>query len=454
MDNPFKINLFEKLPNSQSTTTGTTASTNSVASVFDDVLKSTLKITKTNVSSAAGTTSILGALNKTLYENNKTDSSQSTIHGMSEQEYRDYQKFVYEQYGITTDDHYNEYNKTNDPTDRWSVAEAMANACNDGNTFKAMEKVAQSCDSILDLVLDAKLDDYINNVCGGKIPDWDDLENSSRLLNEYGIKVTKDNNLYSFSLVDDNGNVIQDEDGHLAQVYKTDMLMPDGLTQNNEIHIAEALDAMGFDCMSALDLSPEDYELVKQMAQIENSQLGTSSNINGSNAAQIRVAVIGVHDERTGRFSKVRAQDNSAWTNGTYVDKYTGETTGRRKYWSGAELANRAAYRGQKGNSQSYGRNLGMGSSGSTGSTSGSSGSGGVSRGGAVSDREVDSSSKIAVSLVEFNKIVRGLIKEKHCSQSEALTIASEKYMVKGIADIKQYYEAKVAKEAAEDQTA
>ena len=91
---------------------------------------------------------------------------------------------------------------------------------------------------------------------------------------------------------------------------------------------------MGFDCMSVLDLSKEEYEMVKQMAQMSNSELGTASAFKGSNERAIRNEVLGTYDHASKTWSKAKKQDNSAWVNGTYTDKVTGEQTGARKRYS------------------------------------------------------------------------------------------------------------------------
>lgn len=291
-----------------------------------------------------GTTSqTVDNLNDTLEQRNKTDDTE--IHGMSDQEYAEYRRIMWEEYGIALEDGFNYGHFQN-------VAVAMGESCSQGTRYSAQCKVAQSYDTVLDLVLDAKLSAAIADIFKGDTdPNWESLcksGNAGRLLKEYGIQIVKTGDRqYCFSLVDENGNVIQDSEGHLAQVYKNDYLMPDGQCQQNEVHVSAALDAMGFDCWSVLDLSKEEYQMVLEMAKMNNSDLGTASQFKGNNELAIRAEVLGTYDKNTRTWSKAKKQDNSSWVNGTYTDKVTGEVTGAKKrYREFLQARDSGAYRG------------------------------------------------------------------------------------------------------------
>ena len=86
--------------------------------------------------------------------------------------------------------------------------------------------------------------------------------------------------------------------------------------------------------MSILDLSAEEYEMVKELAKLDNNQLGTSSGINGNDELTIRNLVLGSYDKATNSWSKAKKQNNTDWVNGTYTDKVSGETTGARKRYN------------------------------------------------------------------------------------------------------------------------
>ena len=292
--------------------------------------------------------STMEALNQALAERNEKEKATSIIHGMSDAEYQEYQKLMYEQYGIILENGYNYGHFQN-------VAVAMGESNSNSTRFNAACKAAQSYDSVLDLVLDAKLTAAIADIFKNDTdPNWGRLASSGmngRLIRDYGIKIVQcGDRQYCVSLVDKDGNVIQDSDGHLAQVYKSDMLMPDGQAQQNEVHVSAALDAMGYDCWSVLDLTPEEYQMVKEMAKLDNSQLGSSSHFRGDNELAIRNEVLGTYDQSTHTWTKAKKQDNSAWLAGTYVDMVTGETTGARKRYS-QFLRERDAgyYRGKSG---------------------------------------------------------------------------------------------------------
>lgn len=291
--------------------------------------------TQTGSTAKGATTSdTVDNLNATLAQRNNEEAANggNEVHGMSDAEYAEFRRKMYEDYGIALEDGYNYGHFQN-------VAVAMGESCSQSTRYSAMCKAAQSYDTVLDLVLDAKLSAAIADIFKGDTdPNWESLcksGNAGKLLKEYGIQIVKTGDRqYCFSLVDENGNVIQDSEGHLAQVYKNDYLMPDGQCQQNEVNISAALDAMGFDCMSVLDLSKEEYQMVLEMAQMSNSELGTASQFKGSDEMSIRREVLGTYDNATKTWSKAKKQDNSSWVNGTYTDKVTGETTGAKKRYS------------------------------------------------------------------------------------------------------------------------
>ncbi len=299
-------------------------------SVFEEDNEEYFDRQRGTTAKGATTSQTVDNLNDTLEQRNRTDDTE--IHGMSDQEYAEYRRIMYEEYGIALEDGYNYGHFQN-------VAVAMGESCSQGTRYSAMCKAAQSYDTVLDLVLDAKLSAAIADIFHGDTdPNWESLcksGNAGRLLKEYGIQIVKTGDRqYCFSLVDENGNVIQDSEGHLAQVYKNDYLMPDGQCQQNEVHVSAALDAMGFDCWSVLDLSKEEYQMVLEMAKMNNSDLGTASQFKGGDERAIRAEVLGTYDNATKTWSKAKKQNNSSWVNGTYVDKVNGEQTGAKKRYS------------------------------------------------------------------------------------------------------------------------
>lgn len=316
-------------------------SQNSLNSIFDQCEFSTIKNKNYITSEVSATNNILDNihnLNNIITQRNQAEVEDNTkngtymgLHGMSEQEYDEYQAWMYANYGIEVENQ--------------SVGNFQSAAVSMERIIGTQwaEEMATSYDSVLDLVLDEKLNNAINEMFGeDSMPSWDRLYASrGTLLENYGIAIDcldpqNEHSTYVVSLVDEEGNVIQDENGNLAQTIKNDKLMPDGLAQRNEIFNSAVLDMMGYDCMSALDLSAQEYEMIKEMAKMDNSELGSSSNYKGSDGHTLRnknkedlKAKNGVDTN-----GKIILTDASAWLNGEYTDEQTGETTGRKKYWS------------------------------------------------------------------------------------------------------------------------
>ena len=258
------------------------------------------------------------------------DGKYKGIHGMSEREYDEYQAWMYYAYGIEVEN----LSVGNFQSAAVSMERAIGKQWAD--------EMAASYDTVLDLVLDEKLNQAMDEIFGeGTMPGWDSLYGArNTLFKEYGILIdcldpNNTHKTYSVSLVDENGNVIQDENGKLAQTIKNDLLMPDGLAQINEIFNSAVLDMMGYDCASILDLSPEEYQMIKEMASLSSSELGTSSGYKGSNGHALRNKVRDDLRAKNGVDSegKIIKTDATDWLNGTYVDKYNDETIGRKAYW-------------------------------------------------------------------------------------------------------------------------
>jgi hypothetical protein len=110
-----------------------------------------------------------------------------------------------------------------------------------------------------------------------KIEDLSSAKNQAKL-KEAGIEFkVLDHRIYTFSLVDDDGNVIQDEEGNLAQVIMTDKVLPDGYMQGTDKNWNAVLDYVGYNCVSELDYTKEEWAQIQELANLDNSELGTSS---------------------------------------------------------------------------------------------------------------------------------------------------------------------------------
>lgn len=251
-------------------------------------------------------------------------------HGLSYQEYDEIQFYSYYGYGVELDNQ--------SAGNFQSMAVSMERCI--GQEYA--EEVAASYDSVLDLVLDLKFAKAMEDIFGSAdaMVNWDSLmapKTLQRLKDEYGISLTKTGNYYSLALVDEDGNVIKDENGNLAQHLTTDRFIPDGLSQSNERWIGLFLDAMGYDCVSMLDYSPEEWDLIEQAALLDNKYLG-SARVEANqeivkNGSQAQKYVREQHN-LLGPDGKLALKDDdySAWLNGEYVDPQ-GNKTGRRAYW-------------------------------------------------------------------------------------------------------------------------
>lgn len=254
--------------NSYTTRTNNQGSRASSTSIFDDGNDTTSRAREIKL---YGRSRQIAELNSMAQGANQEDTEE--IHGLADDEYLDLQAKL-KDYGIEYENlsHGNFSN----------VAQSMAKQI--GKTW-CYDTIAASYDSVLDLVLDEKFNNAIRDMGISRDDwNWDSIIKNygARLEKDYGIVINKtsDRN-YWVSLVDENGNVIQDEQGHLAQVKKTDCMLPDGLAQDVEKFASAAIDAMGYDCVSILDFTPEEYALIKEMASldIKNSELGTASSI-------------------------------------------------------------------------------------------------------------------------------------------------------------------------------
>lgn len=77
------------------------------------------------------------------------------------------------------------------------------------------------------------------------------------------------NRVYTFSLVDENGNVLQDENGNKGSIIFGDCLIPDGYAQGAEFNLSSILDQMGYDCVSKADFIGNEEEYFDVINQVE-----------------------------------------------------------------------------------------------------------------------------------------------------------------------------------------
>ena len=151
------------------------------------------------------------------------------------------------------------------------------------NRIKEEEKqeIAKTFDSKLDLQLQADLAAVMKKHGARRYIDLICKEGAAADLKKLGIVVQSldksgnpkkpkngDRN-WLISRVDSNGNLIKDEKGALAQ-FKMKDFNSDSYIQNCELYVNDLLKIAGYDCVSSLDLSPE------ELAQIASLQGDTS----------------------------------------------------------------------------------------------------------------------------------------------------------------------------------
>lgn len=148
------------------------------------------------------------------------------------------------------------------------MADVTADFDGDGKmeTQNIINTIVDSCDSKLDLVIDYALRDAVQHFGTACLAGLLSDEGQQYLKDKYGIVVNrvgdKWDRVYSFSIVDENGKVLQDEDGGLATKVFADNLTADGNLGPLERNLASVLDNMGYDCVSDADFvgKESDYE--------------------------------------------------------------------------------------------------------------------------------------------------------------------------------------------------
>ena len=128
----------------------------------------------------------------------------------------------------------------------------------------AAQAMAASYDSELDLYIEDSIQEFIEKYCGNDTAFWWDgrgfmqPEMQEKLYQEYGIVINQvgdDRRTYSFSLVDQDGNVLEDANGNKGSILWGDWVIPDGFAQGAELNLSSILDSIGYDCVSKADFA-------------------------------------------------------------------------------------------------------------------------------------------------------------------------------------------------------
>ena len=153
--------------------------------------------------------------------------------------------------------------------------------------------IANSFDSVLDLYIQREVENCIkkfgkstgsNGFLSEKALEYLKTEKHI-VVNDVQCTAAKmKGKVWSFSLVDDEGNIMQDENGKLGSCIFADGLNADGYLEKAEIQFSNVLDELGYDCISRADFKGTDKEYDQMLKEIEagiNSGLyqGSDKNI-------------------------------------------------------------------------------------------------------------------------------------------------------------------------------
>lgn len=157
-----------------------------------------------------------------------------------------------------------------------------------GEELALADAIAASFDSELDLYIQEKVNEAMRKFgscskgyLGEKAQKWL-KDNYNIVVEAVGSEEKQTNRAYAFSLVDENGNVIQDANGKKGSYIFADCLIPDGYAQGAEVNLSSILDQMGYECISKADFighENEYYELISAVE--ENLQSGLYSASDG-----------------------------------------------------------------------------------------------------------------------------------------------------------------------------
>ncbi len=167
-----------------------------------------------------------------------------------------------------------------DQNEKWRISMDV-NGDGTPDDVKLTDAIRQCGDSELDLYVQAKVDEVMKKY--GHCSKGYLSEDAIADLKAAGIRVdsvgasdgTNTNRAYAFTLVDEEGNVLQDENGKAGNYIMADCLIPDGYAQGAERELVSILDTMGEDLISKADFVGRESDYYDVVAQVEaNIQSG------------------------------------------------------------------------------------------------------------------------------------------------------------------------------------
>ena len=157
----------------------------------------------------------------------------------------------------------------------------------EGEGENLADAIAKSYDSELDLFIHEKVEEAIAKFgCCSKQYLSEDAQkwlkdNYNIVVEAVGAEDQQTNRTYAFSLVDENGNVIQDENGKKGSIIFSDCLIPDGFAQGAEVQLSSILDQLGYECLTKADFignEDEYYDMIKNIEEgLKNGEYQSSN---------------------------------------------------------------------------------------------------------------------------------------------------------------------------------
>ena len=141
----------------------------------------------------------------------------------------------------------------------------------EGETMSGVEAMADSYDSVLDLYTQAQFEKVLEEYGWGTFGDGCQFmkpENLADIRKKYGIDIkmveTKNadgsravagiqDRTFEISLIDKDGNIIEDAEGKKSTILFGDWVIPDGCAQGAEFDFISVIDQAGYDCISKAD---------------------------------------------------------------------------------------------------------------------------------------------------------------------------------------------------------
>lgn len=130
-------------------------------------------------------------------------------------------------------------------------------------TMSGVEAMADSYDSILDLYTQSQFQKVLSEYGWGTFGDGCNfMKHVDEIREKYGIDIKEvptdgpdgvSHRTYEISMVDENGNIIEDADGNKSTILFGDWVIPDGCAQGAEADFIAIIDQSGFDCISKAD---------------------------------------------------------------------------------------------------------------------------------------------------------------------------------------------------------